>query len=499
MRSLRTRLVLISTLVSGLVIVGLGLVSWQLMMRVMRESVDLRLEGVGSRLIQHIRPNADEARLLEEFKVSYEDELAKGNLVLNAQDFFDGGHTLASIGWSEAIKNTLPETFPEQDSDPIRHPRPEFGGPGMEAGMPPPDDRPPGGPHGEPPIGPGDRLIEFTDATINGQQWRFIAVQERGIGLLAGLNFTQANPGLILLRRGMFFGIPFALCLVGLGGWIVADRALRPLRRISDTAQRISVEALNERMPEEPHSDPEIVKLTSVLNAMMQRLEVSFVHVNRFSADVSHELKTPIAVMQGEIESSLRECAPGSAEESAFVVLRIELSRLKSIISSLLMLSQADVGKLIIKNEPFSLSGELDALAEDAEILCDIVSVNFDAEIETGLAGSGNAILLRQALMNLISNGVKFNTQEGYLRLLATRSGDFTEIVVENSGQGISEENLEKIFDRFFRGDRSRSRGIDGFGLGLSLARVIVESHRGTLILEDASPERTRFVVRLPQ
>jgi signal transduction histidine kinase len=279
---------------------------------------------------------------------------------------------------------------------------------------------------------------------------------------------------------------------------LVASRALRPLRRLSATAERVSAEALDARMPEDRISDPEIAKLTSVLNAMMARLEVAFAHANRFSGDVSHELKTPITVMQAEIETAQRECEPGSREEAALDVLRGELSRLKSIINSLLMLSRADVGNLIQKRERFSLSEELEAVAEDAAILSEPAEVRFEAEIEPGLFVEGDPVLLRQALLNLVNNGIEFNVEGGFVRMKAVRNGKWLAVSVENSGPGIAEEDRARIFDRFYRADRSRSREVDGFGLGLSLAKGIVEGHGGLLDLAESTGEITRFVVTLP-
>lgn len=526
LRSLRIRLALISMLVSGVAITVLGVVSWRLMIRAVRESSDVRLEGVASRLIRDVNPWSDEAILTELFDANHREELEAGRLALSARDYFqEGGRIVASSGWSEVMEAALPEGFPEPDVDPVLRPEPRRGGPHRgrpgppgeggpeEFREPPPEGRdggerpPPPGPgdsEGRPPEGPGrnpihgNRVIEYTDAVVGGETWRFISLQERGFGILAGLHFDKANPGLEELRRSFLLGIPVTALLAGLGGWLVAERAMRPLRRITDTARRVSVEALDARMPGDPHSDPEIARLTEVLNAMMERIETAFDHANRFSADVSHELKTPIAVMQAEIETALRECSPGGREESALLVLQGELGRLKSIISSLLMLSRADVGHLIQKREPVALSDELAVIAEDAEILCEQADVAFTADIAPDLGVTGDAVLLRQALLNLLANGVKFNTKGGYVRMRASLEGDGIRIEVENSGAGIAEEDREKIFERFFRGDRSRSRDVDGFGLGLSLARVIIEGHGGCLSLADTAGETTRFVVTLP-
>jgi len=513
-RSLRVRLALISMLVSGLAIAGLGLVSWHLMMRAVRESTDVRLEGVAGRLIRDVNPWADEESMGELYDANHRDEISEGLLAISARDFFEGERIIGSAGWSEAMEEALPEGFPFPDPAPVRRPDPRRRGGGPpggpegrggpppdEFGDPPPEGRdgpPPEGPEGPGAPGPGARMIEYTDAIVEGQPWRFISVQERGYGILAGMQFSKANPGLDHLRRGLLLGAPIGVFLVGFGGWLVAERAMRPLRRLTETARQVSARALDARMPEDPHSDPEIEKLTGVLNAMMSRIEVAFAHANRFSADVSHELKTPIAVMQAEIETALRECEAGGREESAMVVLLGELGRLKSIIASLLLLSRADVGHLIQKRDAVDLSDELEAIAEDAEILSDQAGVTFTSEIASGLRVAGDAILLRQALLNLLGNGVKFNTEEGFVRMTANRAGEHVRMVVENSGPGIAEEDREKIFERFFRGDRSRSREVDGFGLGLSLAKVIVEGHGGTLALEEATPEVTRFVVVLP-
>lgn len=507
-------------LVSGLAIAGLGLVSWHLMMRAVRESTDVRLEGVAGRLIRDVNPWADEASMGERFDANHGDEISEGLLAISARDFFEGERIIGSAGWSDAMEVALPAGFPVPDPDPVRRPDPRRRGGGPPGGPegprgpegrggPPPDEfggPPPEGRDGPPPEGPegaggpghGARIIEYTDAIVQGEPWRFIAVQERGYGILAGMHFSKANPGLDQLRRGLLLGAPIGVFLVGFGGWLVAERAMRPLRRLTETARQVSARALDARMPEDPHSDPEIEKLTGVLNAMMGRIEVAFAHANRFSADVSHELKTPIAVMQAEIETALRECEAGGREESAMVVLLGELGRLKSIIASLLLLSRADVGHLIQKRDAVDLSDELEAIAEDAEILADQAGVNFSSLIVPDLRVTGDAVLLRQALLNLLGNGVKFNTEEGFVRMTANRAGDHVRIAVENSGPGIAEADREKIFERFFRGDRSRSREVDGFGLGLSLAKVIVEGHGGTLALEEATSEATRFVVMLP-
>jgi len=517
MRSLRTRLIIISTLVSSMAIIGLGWVSWHFMMRAVEESVDLRLEGIATRLIRDVHPRSDRAALEALLQANFGDETTDGKLSLSIREIFPEREIeLGSIGWSATTGAALPAGFPQRGPDPLRRFEPGKGKGKEKGGRSPREGGRPGGPPEEegwwfnegdfnrnPPPPEGEdpqrppRLIEFCDAEVAGEDWRFIAVQERGFAVLSGLNVTLSNPGIGQLRKTLFIGTPVALLLIAGGGWLVADRAMRPLRKITATAGRISVQDLSERMPRNPNSDPEIEKLTEVLNAMMARLETSFSHASRFSADVSHELRTPIAVMQGEIETALRECEPGKAEESSLLVLREELDRLKSIIRSLLMLSQADVGGLIRKLEPVDLYRELEALAEDAEILAEAAGLRFIPEIEEGLVVPGESILLRQAILNLINNAIKFSAEGGFVRLSAARKGDEVHVSVENNGPAISDDDRERIFDRFYRADRARSRGVDGFGLGLSLTRAIVEGHGGKVILEESGSEVTRFAIRL--
>jgi heavy metal sensor kinase len=294
-------------------------------------------------------------------------------------------------------------------------------------------------------------------------------------------------------------GIPVAIALIGLGGWLVVDRAMRPVREIAEAAAHITARDLSARIEGSRNSDPEFEHLVNVLNGMMERLELGFSHANRFSADVSHELKTPITVMQGEIESALRGCEAGTEEEDRLLLLREEANRLKSIIRSLMLLSQADVGELIQKSDPINLSAELQGLVEDAEVLSGESEIEIRSQIDDEITVRGDMTLMRQAFLNLINNAIKYNEPGGYVRISLSRDGDDAKIEVENSGKGIPEDARAKIFDRFFRADESRSRHIDGYGLGLSLTQAIVEGHGGSVQLADTKGDVTRFVISLPR
>ncbi len=550
MRSLRTRLVLISTLLPGLAIVGVSALAWYHMAQGVKETVDLRIEGIASRIARDMHPRVDWATFRNRIDITYGDDIAEGNLMLKIRDDVNNQVVYESSNEIEGLEEEFPSGFPERPPSPRQ--RPEWastGGPGPPQGPDSVGGSPPanalgpdgkgkgkgkaksgpkagkGGPAGTAPVsedevelileeligaGPAQRPnprgeppvihqfdSDFSQVSAYGKDWRVVVIQERGYYVLAAMDLTPAIAELRRLERGLLIGIPLAILFIALVGWIVVDRAFRPIRMISETASQITTRDLSERMPESRHNDPEIERLTAILNDMMDRLEKGFSHATRFSADVSHELRTPLAVMQGEIETAMRACEPGTEEENRLLVLRGETSRLKSIIRSLMLLAQADVGDLIQKQVPVPLSDELNAMAEDAEIMAEGAGIKIESEIAEDVVVIGDVVLLRQALLNLVNNAIKYNHDNGFVRIFLTKDDHLIRVAVENSGPPISSESQGKVFDRFYRADQARSRGKDGFGLGLSLARAVVEGHGGELELVRSDDDLTRFEVTL--
>lgn len=502
--------------------------AYYIMGRSVREGIDVRLEGIAGRLVRDLHPRADPTQIARRIRITYGDDLDEDSLLLFVRDNVDDQEFFSSIGDYDDFRSGFPEGYPSEVPSP--QPRPEFAGDEIRpaekgrrgrrlfSDLPPNDEEeflaemlgvdtdelspPPldavSDPFEEPPVrGPRPGRAEFANVPAFGKEWRVAIVRERGYFVLTGLDLTEAIVELKRLERGLLVGIPIALAVIGLGGWLVAERAMRPIRSIAEATSAVTADALDARIEARGHSDPEIEHLIEVLNEMMDRLEKSFSHATRFSSDVSHELKTPLAVMQGEIETALRECEAGSPEESRLLVLREETSRLKSITRSLMLLAQADVGALIRKSDSIDLSTELESIAEDAEIMAEQHQVCIEAEIDTGLEVRGDATLLRQALLNLVNNAVKYNEKNGLVRIEGTAENGTILIAVENTGPGIPSADRVKVFERFYRADKARSRGTDGFGLGLSLAKAVVEGHSGELQLARADEEITRFEVRL--
>jgi signal transduction histidine kinase len=316
--------------------------------------------------------------------------------------------------------------------------------------------------------------------------------------LILGINYDQVHGELNYLRDAFLLTFPLALLLIGIGGWVIGSRALRPLKAIADTAEHVTARGLDQRIPL-VDSDGEVARVVRVLNGMMDRLEKSFYQATRFTADASHELKTPLTIMQGELENALQGAPAGSNEQQVFNNLLEETQRLKNITRNLLLLAQADSGQLKLSPEVVELSDLLENAIEDAHILGSELELTFDVQVEPNLRAQGDRILLSTAIHNLFGNAVKYNQPHGRITLQARSEGTHLSIVIGNTGPGISKEDQPRLFERFFRGSPRSGQRPDGIGLGLSLAREIIRAHGGEIALEESRAGWTCFKVELRQ
>ncbi|MCC7376877.1 MAG: HAMP domain-containing protein [Verrucomicrobiales bacterium] len=327
--------------------------------------------------------------------------------------------------------------------------------------------------------------------------WRLGILGDAEDRLVIGLDCAEMREEMRRMLWGFGFTLPAALGLIGAGGWWVAGRALRPLRRVADAAERVTARGLDQRLPQSTE-DPEIQRLIAVLNRMMDRLESSFRQATRFSADASHELKTPLAVMQAELEQALQHSAAGSQEQQTFASLLEETQRLKTITRSLLLLSQADSGQMPLSPAPVDLSAEMDVLLADAQVLAEAAGLSLESQILPGARTLADRVLLRLALSNLVENAIHYNEPSGKVRVTLQSTGSRLELEIRNTGPGIRTEDQAHVFDRFHRGAEARHRRRDGLGLGLSLAREIILAHHGDVVLLRSAPGETAFRVTLP-
>ena len=343
--------------------------------------------------------------------------------------------------------------------------------------------------------GGSNETIKYKDKT-----WRVMCRTFDGYRVRMAIDLKEIRDELSKLMRRYFEALPLALIIIGFGAWWIAGRAVRPVQKIIATAENITAQGLEARVLGVSSKD-ELGRLAGVLNQMMDRLETSFKQMKRFSADASHELKTPLAVMQGKIEAALQDHEKGTEHDMVLVDILERVGQLRSIIDSLLMLSRSDAGGLIIEKQKLDLCHLMSEIVEDAEVIAAEEGISFQSE--NGSPGSvvnGDERLLRLAISNLLTNATKYNLSEGGKIASELRSGDGVyQISISNTGPMIPSEIKEKIFERFYRVDSARGPGKSGFGLGLSLARVIALAHGGELNLSSSEGGINCFVMTLPK
>ena len=478
----RLKIALLSAVISGLVLVAFGLTAWLLISRQKLESVDTEIRSLGARHPGWIASRGNYQRLDDALQFIFGDAHEQQILLLVKDT--QGVVLHVSTGWPKELDATQLDATLADDPNAVTL----GGGEGRGRG---------GGGRG---FGPGGgmgqatftKVPKFQTVRAAATEWRLGMLGTADTTLVIGLNLAGPRAELNRIRNSFLIALPLALFLVGLGGWLVAGRALLPMRMISETAERMTASGLDQRIPAS-NEDPEIGRVIHVLNRMMDRLEASFRQATRFSADASHELKTPLAIMQGELEGALQAAAPGSKEQQTFSNLLEETQRLKSITRSLLLLAQADAGQLKLTREPVDLTATLVNLIEDAEILAAEAGLQFEVELPAKVVVPADRALLHTALLNLLVNAVKYNEPGGRVRVVLSAPDGRVQLEVGNTGPGIGAADQSKIFDRFHRVEAARSRNVDGIGLGLSLAREIIRAHGGELTLEASRPGWTSF------
>ncbi|MCX6956727.1 MAG: ATP-binding protein [Verrucomicrobia bacterium] len=340
------------------------------------------------------------------------------------------------------------------------------------------------------------RQTAFSTLTAEGSTWRVAVTGNPYTTLVVAANLDGLNLDLRRLLYRYLAALPFVLLVVGAGAWWLASRALRPVVSLTHAAERITAQGLDQRIAAPAH-DREFRRLVTVFNAMLDRLETGFHQARRFSADASHELKTPLALLQAELEQALRAAPSGSPSQQTYSSLLDDVQRLKAILEKLLLLSLADSGRLVLDRAPTDLGALLANIVEDSSALAP--HLMFETDLPPGVIVSADAILLEQALQNLAGNALKYNRPEGVVRLTVSQRGDSAVITMANTGPGIAEEDRPRIFERFYRGDPARTRDrTSGAGLGLSLSREILRAHGGDLALAPAAAPWTTFVATLP-
>ena len=305
--------------------------------------------------------------------------------------------------------------------------------------------------------------------------------------------------GLSVFRWALVLLIPVVLLAAAAGGWWMSRRALRPVDEITETARSIGERSLGQRLPV-PATDDELQRLSETLNQMLDRIEGAFRRVTQFTADASHELRTPAALIRTTSELALRKPRSESEYRQALDEVHRESLRTTELIENLLTLARADAGKACLERTPVDLGALVLEVAGQGEKLArqkGIVLVCPPPREAVTIAGDRGS--LRRLFLILLDNAVKYTPAGGEIEFSMAQQPDTVSVEVRDSGAGIGKEDLPHIFERFYRSDKSRSRDSGGAGLGLSLAKWIADAHGGEIQV-DSEPERgSVFRVSLPR
>jgi heavy metal sensor kinase len=291
-------------------------------------------------------------------------------------------------------------------------------------------------------------------------------------------------------------GLPLLLTLAGLLAYQLAKRSLSPLEQMACRAEQITVEQLHQRLPVANPQD-ELGHLAIVINTVLDRLERSFEQLRRFTSDASHELRTPLAAIRSVGEVGLQRGRTAADYQDTIGSMLEEVNRLTRLVESLLNISRADAGQIQPSLAVFCLSDLVQEVTSLIEVLAEekhqILSVSLDWEVEV----KGDRMLLRQALVNVLHNAVKYSPPGGTISVHISNTPERAEIRISDNGPGIPMEQREKVFDRFYRVDLARARDTGGAGLGLSIAQWAAQAQGGGITIESGD-EGTTFCIYVP-
>jgi two-component system, OmpR family, heavy metal sensor histidine kinase CusS len=478
--SFRTRLFVTAGLIVAAVITSVMLIGWSRVLAFEAERLELRLCIEARRVATEPAQSEDMTHLVNDAITKL--HLTSPNQVTLQFETRTQGENFQSVNrrteiafdaaqWRSVKKQRLPLRIDENVQSP-RGDRPSEG------------DRP-----------DDSGTCELASFDLQGKEWRaarFTVPAGRSV-LAVDLVATQADVQ-SALKQALEMVIPLAVILTAFGAWLLSALTMRPVNRLRDAMKHVTPSALDRRLASDGE-DREFKVLIGAYNTMLSRLEASFQQASRFSADAAHELKTPLTILQGRIEQALAK-ADQPEIQSELIELLEEVGRLSAIIRKLLLLSQADAGWLALHRVPIDLSAMLDEIAADAHML--LTDQTLQCGIDRSISVQGDVVLLRQLFNNLISNAARYCRSGGWIELRARTLPAGVEVEFFNASNTISEEDRARFFDRFYRGDAAHNRSVDGYGLGLSLAREIARAHGGDLFLVPTELDCVKVRLTLP-
>jgi heavy metal sensor kinase len=312
-----------------------------------------------------------------------------------------------------------------------------------------------------------------------------------------GTSLEQYEQELSELRFVLLTVLPIGMLAAIIGGYWLAGRALQPIHRITETTRKITAQNLAERIPVANNED-ELGRLADTLNAMIGRLDHAFDAMRQFTADASHELLTPLTAMRTETEVALRADRPAEQYRRVLTSILEEVERLTKLADSLLLLSREDTHAIQLCRKPVQLDEVIRGVVEHTTVLADAANVKLEVGQLPRATVEADVDCLRQVFFNLLDNAVKYTQPGGSVTVCGHATESDVTVEVSDTGSGIPPESLPRVFDRFYRVDKSRSRQMGGTGLGLSICKSLIERHDGRIEVESAVGKGSTFRVILP-
>jgi len=509
LRSFKWKIAFFSLVTSGLILIAFALLFLTMIRRIGLERIDRQLTSVAASQLRRPPFMRDWSRFESSLSAMYDEAkpqpfiiwvLDREGRTVYTSDRWPAPLTETRLGLEE-YRSRLPE--PRDRGGPLSPARFRHGAPLEDE--PPPDARDPFPDHADapgwrlPPPKPDDEPLlprhisnppAYLTVAAEGKPWRIILLASDNATVAIGMDLTDFRSEIRRHWRNFALAGPLALFLLAAGGWLLAEQALRPVRILTQVADGITAKGLSRRV-QSPGADREFQALIDVINGMLDRLEKSFLQAARFSADAAHELKTPLTILQGQLEQAVQAAPSASREQQRYADLLEEVQRLKGIVRKLLLLAQSDSGQLRLSHETVCLTDEVESLLEDLPLLAPGLTV--EPQLAPGITVSADPDLLRQVLQNLFSNAAKYNRADGRIVCRLFKESGRAILVLANTTDGETRIDREQLFDRFYRGDPSHTRKVDGNGLGLSLAREISRAHGGELTL-DRSENREGWI-----
>ena len=299
------------------------------------------------------------------------------------------------------------------------------------------------------------------------------------------------------VRRILGLAFPATLLLAGWSGFLLAKKSLAPMVAMSSQAAQIGSRNLHERLPV-GNSGDEVGRLAEVFNGMLGRLERAFESMRSFMADASHELRTPLAVIRGEADVSLTRERPAEEYRASLGIIHDESKRMSRLVEEMFDLARADAGHRPLNLEEFYLNDVVEECCRSAQALSHPKNLALTVEAAADVPFRGDAALIRQMTLNLLDNAIRYTPAGGSVAVRLERQNGTARITVTDTGIGIPAEAQGKVFERFYRVDKARSRAAGGSGLGLAIVKWVAEAHRGSVSVASDAGRGSTFTVQLP-